>query len=665
MRTKSHEIPERYKITIIAILLTGCLCLTFYTHLILKTGVICTHFFYVPIVLSAIWWKRKGIVVAVCSGVAVILSSAVFLETDLMNNFLRGFVFVVISFVVAMLSERIAKGEKELRKSEKKYRSIFENSVEGIFRTTPEGKFITANQALAQIHGYDSPEEFIETITDIGHQLYADPEDRLVMMKQLEEHGMLKGFETQLCRKDGGRIWGSLNLRTVHDEKGTLLYYEGLLEDITARKQAEEKLRKSEREKSVILDTMSEPVYHIDTNMKILSGNKASRELLNLSPDQAEGKICYEVFHDRNKPCDACPITKVFETGKPHESDVVSSFGKKWVLRACPVHDGSGNVTSAIEVVHDITAIKEAEEEMRQSEEKHRTILENIEEGYFEVDIAGNFTFFSDSLCEILGYSREEMMGMNNRQYMDKENAGKVFKTFNKVYSTGNLIKDFNWEIMRKSGNRRYLETSVSLMKGSDGGPIGFRGIARDITERKLAEQERKMLESRLRQVQKMESIGILAGGIAHDFNNLLMGIQGNTSLALLDMDSTYPGYERLKNIEQYTQNGAELTGQLLGFARGGKYVVKPTDMNELIKKSSSMFGRTRKEIKIYRKYQEDIWTVEVDPLSGLSCTLPLLPITPPSCQRQHVLNNGCGLFSRFLYGRNRFPQRAVFRKLH
>ena len=133
MRTKSHEIPERYKITIIAILLTGCLCLTFYTHLILKTGVICTHFFYVPIVLSAIWWKRKGIVVAVCSGVAVILSSAVFLETDLMNNFLRGFVFVVISFVVAMLSERIAKGEKELRKSEKKYRSIFENSVEEAF----------------------------------------------------------------------------------------------------------------------------------------------------------------------------------------------------------------------------------------------------------------------------------------------------------------------------------------------------------------------------------------------------------------------------------------------------------------------------------------------------------------------------------------------------
>jgi len=196
---------------------------------------------------------------------------------------------------------------------------------------------------------------------------------------------------------------------------------------------------------------------------------------------------------------------------------------------------------------------------------------------------------------------------------MDKENARKVFKTFNKVYSTGNLIKDFNWEIIRKSGNRRYLETSASLMKGSDGNPIGFRGIARGITERKLAEQEREMLESRLRQVQKMESIGTLAGGIAHDFNNLLMGIQGNASLTLLDMDSTHPGYERLKNIEQYTQNGAELTGQLLGFARGGKYEVKPTDMNELIKKSSSMFGRTRKEIKIYRKYQEDIWTVEVD----------------------------------------------------
>ena len=110
-----------------------------------------------------------------------------------------------------------------------------------------------------------------------------------------------------------------------------------------------------------------------------------------------------------------------------------------------------------------------------------------------------------------------------------------------------------------------------------------------------------------------MESIGTLAGGIAHDFNNILMGIQGNASLTLLNMDSSHPHYERLKNIEQYIESGAKLTEQLLGFARGGKYEVKPTDLNELLKKSSEMFGHTKKEIAIHAKYQEGLWTVEVD----------------------------------------------------
>jgi two-component system cell cycle sensor histidine kinase/response regulator CckA len=123
----------------------------------------------------------------------------------------------------------------------------------------------------------------------------------------------------------------------------------------------------------------------------------------------------------------------------------------------------------------------------------------------------------------------------------------------------------------------------------------------------------KKRLESQIQQAQRLEALGTLAGGIAHDFNNLLMGIQGNASLMLLDKASGHPDYERLKNIEQYVQNGAALTKQLLGFARGGKYEVKPTDINHLIKGSSHMFGRTKKEIKILRKYQKDIWTVEVD----------------------------------------------------
>jgi len=129
----------------------------------------------------------------------------------------------------------------------------------------------------------------------------------------------------------------------------------------------------------------------------------------------------------------------------------------------------------------------------------------------------------------------------------------------------------------------------------------------------RLEISERKELERQLLQAQKMEAIGTLAGGIAHDFNNLLMGIQGNVSLMLLDVDSASLLHPRLKHIEQYVHNGAALTKQLLGFARGGKYEVEPTDLNELVRKSSEMFGQTNKEIKIHRDFQADIWSANVD----------------------------------------------------
>ena len=133
------------------------------------------------------------------------------------------------------------------------------------------------------------------------------------------------------------------------------------------------------------------------------------------------------------------------------------------------------------------------------------------------------------------------------------------------------------------------------------------------IKERKGVKEEKKKLEAQLLHAQKMETIGTLAGGIAHDFNNVLTGIQGYTSLMLTNIDEANPQFEYLKGIEEYVQRAADLTWQLLGFARGGKYEVKPTDLNALVKGQNRMFGRTKKEIAIRGKYEKDLWAAEVD----------------------------------------------------
>jgi len=254
-----------------------------------------------------------------------------------------------------------------------------------------------------------------------------------------------------------------------------------------------------------------------------------------------------------------------------------------------------------------------ADKALQQSEEKYRAIVEGLEEGYFEIDLDCDLTFFNDPLCKILGYSRTDLSGKNTRSFTSPATIRKMDQIYAQLQKTGEPITVTDYDAVGKSGDSIALELTASLLRNSSGKPVGFRGVLRDVSERKEAEAEKRRLEIQVQQAQKMESIGTLAGGIAHDFNNILMGIQGNASLMALKTDPGHPNYEKIKNIETYVQNGTELTRQLLGFARRGKYHAIATDLNDVIDKSATMFGRTKKEVRIRMDLVSDIWTVEVD----------------------------------------------------
>ncbi len=136
-----------------------------------------------------------------------------------------------------------AEVRRERRRAEEKYRSIFENAVEGIFQTTVEGRFLTANPALARMFGYESPEELLEAVSSIGDELYVEPERRTELYRHAGQNGFVSGFEVQMYRKDGSSMWASMSARAVYGAAGEILGYEGTIEDITARKRAEEALR--------------------------------------------------------------------------------------------------------------------------------------------------------------------------------------------------------------------------------------------------------------------------------------------------------------------------------------------------------------------------------------------------------------------------------------
>ena len=393
---------------------------------------------------------------------------------------------------------------------------------------------------------------------------------------------------------------------------------EQLNKEIKERKRIENELRESEEKCWLLVKYAPSGIFEFDLiNLRFISVNDVmceytgftKKEFLSMSPSDiltGESKNHYNDMIE--KLCDGKKVPDTVEL------KIRGKNGRKyWVILNIRLHCENGTPKTATAVVHNITERKRMEKALRMSEEKYRTILENIEEGYFEVDLAGNIIFINDAICRIGGYQRDELMGSNNRDYMDEETAKEVFKAFNKVYTTGKPAKYLECEMIKKNKTSMHLETSASLIKDPRGRRIGFRGIIRDVNERKLAEKAKKRLEVQLQQSLKMESLGTLAGGIAHDFNNLLMGVQGRTSLILLDTDPSHPNFVHLTGIEEYVKSAAELTKQLIGFARYGKYQVKPTNINEILDRTSKIFGRAKKQISIHRKYEKKIWTVGVE----------------------------------------------------
>ena len=240
--------------------------------------------------------------------------------------------------------------------------------------------------------------------------------------------------------------------------------------------------------------------YLFDEQGRFLRWNKNFEETSGYSAGEIVQMSPLDLFDEPDKKIVAEAIQKAFLTGQASvEADFLAKdqtrtpcffTGKIFLFEGKPSLIGMGI---------DITDRKQAEKALLESEKKYRNILENIEDGYYEVDIAGNFIFFNDSMCRILGYPAEELMGKNNRGYMNDENAKKIFDVFNEVYRTGIPTRAFDWELIRKDGSKCFVETIVSLITDSNNVKTGFRGIARDVTERKRTEEELDNSFKRLR----------------------------------------------------------------------------------------------------------------------------------------------------------------------
>jgi len=297
------------------------------------------------------------------------------------------------------------------------------------------------------------------------------------------------------------------------------------------------------------------------------------------------------------------------------------------------------------ELLQDIAKREQVETALQQSEERYRSLVENTLDGYFICQIpSGSFLFLNRRICSLFGYSIEEGLALSVRDVINPEDRAHIAGLI-QARLDGKFMKFDRqvYQVIRKDGSTFRAELSTSMVTFQ--GQTAVQGVLRDITE-----QER--LQEQLQKAERMQAIGTLAGGIAHDFNNLLMGIQGRTSLMLMDVESVHPFQAQLRGIENYVKRAVNLTNQLLGFAMGGKYQVAPADLNRLIQENATMFGRIKKELSINFKLQNNIWPVEIDK-SQIDQVLLNLYVNAwqamPGGGQLHIQTKNCRLDERFV----------------
>ena len=407
----------------------------------------------------------------------------------------------------ALTRQERKKAEEALKDSEEKYRTLVDHSLQGI--TIGQGfplHLVFVNPAMGRILGYTTDE--LLSLSSKKLENLVHPEDREFFFKnfrdRLEGKEVPQNYEVRGIRKDGSVCWLSISASRIEYEGKPAI--QAAFIDITEREQAEKAFKESEHFSWAVLETAPSLIVLTDPEGCILLFNRACEELTGYKREEVIGKTIPDLF----LPPEWIPIVqKRFadpyapEVRAPHENPWRTKSGEErlieWRCTVLPsLVEGSPYILGT---GIDITERKRAEETLRESEERYRTILETIEDGYYEVDLAGNFTFVNDSMCRIFGYPKEELIGMNDRQYTDKENAKTLFQAFNKVYRTGEPHIGYDYEIIRKDGTKRHVETSVSLLKDSSDKPTGFRGIVRDITDRKRAEQALRQSEKRFRQL--------------------------------------------------------------------------------------------------------------------------------------------------------------------
>jgi len=509
--------------------------------------------------------------------------------------------------------------EEELKKSEERYRGVFNNAVVGIMLVTEPGRFMQANSSLQDMLGYTEEELKMLSVFDITF-----PEDIQISKEKLDalKQSDLSAYriEKRYVRKDGALLWVDLSVSAIRDSEGQHIATIGVISNITDRRRMEEEFRISEEKfsKAFFLSPDAIMITRLVDGM-IVSVNEGFNQLSGYAEEEVIGKTSLEI-NVWDNPEDRNRLIKALKAeGKVNNFEFL--FRTKdgaigYGLMSASIIELNGTDHILI-VTRDITERKRWEQELQNTLQRFYTILSTSFAGVLLVTNENIVEFVNQAMCDLFdiedspaslrGLTAHEMIGKLKNAY---EQPSETLDRIRQVVSQGMQVKG---EEVAIRGGRTYLIDYLPIEINNK--PYGRLWHHTDITARKKAEQDRENLRAQLLQSQKMATMGTLAGGIAHDFNNMLTVILGYSSFLLADKNEKDPGYKELQKIVKTSQDAADLVQKIRIFGRKAEMNLVPLDLNHQVDEVTKLLSSTLpKMIDIEIHLTKDPVIIKADP---------------------------------------------------
>jgi PAS domain S-box-containing protein len=528
---------------------------------------------------------------------------------------------------LAISFNKMAESLQNTMVSRDYFDNIIKSMMDTLFVLDKEAKIQTLNPATCHLLGYTEK----ELIGQPASILFAEEEEEeeafrvFQFFREPEKAGVIHPQDTIRNReltyktKDGRLIPMLFNASVICDKTGNITGVVAGAKDITDLKLAEAEIKKEKTLSENIIATIPDPLLVLDKDLKIKRANRSFYEVFGEEREKAIGARITEILRDEDKKLSA-RLNRLFGTKDNIEYFELHYPSKKQGERI--FHIKARNIIFAEEeeeeeellVITDITERKLAEEALRESEQKYRSLVNNIKLGIFRTTLGPHGKFIEVNLAmeEITGYSRGELLSMNvSGLYVRPEERETVVQEVATV--AGKTTRELNFR--KKDGVEIVVSDTKVAVRDNTGRVLYFDGIIEEITERKQAEQEKAALEEQFRQSQKMEAIGSLAGGVAHDFNNLLTIIKGNSQLSLTEMKADDPLRENIEEIDKASDRAATLTRQLLAFGRRQILEMRVLDLNTTLRDLEKMLRRIiGEDVELVTFMAEDLGNVKADP---------------------------------------------------